>query len=139
MTEHDILIAFERARKSHLKYDSLRLELEEIETIIRNITVDYTKPKVQGSGGHDRLAAAMDRLLKIKKKCIYQADDCTRKIIEAKEMIDLVENPKAYDVLIRRYIRCQNWEDIAEECGIDYTTAFRRRDSGIREIQRRFK
>ena len=68
MTEHDILSTLEAARKSHLKYNSLRLELEEIETIIRNITVDYSKPKVQGSGDSNRLAAAMDRLIKVKKK-----------------------------------------------------------------------
>ena len=106
------LKAFKSAR---LRYESLRLQLEECEAMLTSISIDYSREKVQSTPELDKLAAAMDRLSRLRLECIKQAHEAVRTMEDAKALIDTVEQGQLHELLTRRYIRGQTWEVIAVE------------------------
>ena len=136
MTWNEVKDKLEEARKSKRKYDTVRRELEEIETMIQSITVDYSKPRVQGSKDTD-VSQMIDKLSLTREKCIAELGVYVTNMTTAKNLIDKVQNDKGREVLSRRYILCQKWEDIAEDMPIDFSYAFDVHNKAIKEIVNR--
>lgn len=134
MTEHEIRTILEDSRKAKREVEFIKREIEEVETMIMSITIDYSRPRVQTSIDSDKLASMIDRLTLIRSKCIDQHQEAIDKMAQAKELIDKVQNVLARDVMSRRYLLGQKWEVIAYEIPIDYSYNFKLRDEGVKEI-----
>lgn len=111
------------------KYESVKLELEEIESIINNLTQDYSKPRVKTSINTDKLADMMDKLSEQHNKCNKMQVDMVHAFIDVTNLIDKLEDPFMREVLTRHYISGQYWIEIAHEIPYDY--------SGLHKIKRK--
>lgn len=90
-------------------------ELEECETMINHLAVDYSREKVKKSPEADKLADTIDKLHRLRKRCYEKSAIAVEKIDEISSVIDGVKDSKLHELLSRRYILCQRWETIAYE------------------------
>ena len=104
------LRAYKSAKK---RYESLRLRLEECETMLTSLSIDYSREKVQSTPDPDKLAAALDNLARVRMECIDGAHEAVRAMEDAVGLIDTVGQGVLHELLTRRYICCQTWESIA--------------------------
>lgn len=124
------LVAFRNARRL---YEQAKEESEQIATMLTSAAIDYSKVRVQ-STPHD-FTETMARLVDLHAECVKRMEECVEAMEDAKRLIDKVEDPKRRDVLSRRYLRCQKWEDIEEDLGKDYRWLFRLHDTALEEIK----
>lgn len=124
------LAAFRKARRL---YNQAKEESEQIATMLTSAAIDYSKVRVQSSPKD--FTDTMARLVDLHKECVERMEECVRAMEDAKKLIDKVKDPQKRDILSRRYLRCQNWEDIAEDIGKDYRWVFRLHDKALQEIK----
>lgn len=115
MTREEVkeeLNGYLRAKSEHQRYVRL---LEEIETAISSISIDYSKEKVQSTPQFDKLAESIDKLNCIRNKCIERAYAATEAMGRTLDLIEQIENPTIKDILTRKYILDESFEKIAVE------------------------
>ena len=120
------LVAFRKARRL---YEQAKEESEQIATMLTSAAIDYSKVRVQSTPRD--FTETMARLVDLHAECVKRMEECVQAMEDAKRLIDKVEDPKKRDVLSRRYLRCQNWEDIAEDLAKDYRWIFRLHDKAL--------
>lgn len=96
-----------------VEYERLERQIEEIETRIEGLGVDYSKVKVQVTPNNDKLAEAMDELSKLHREAIDKQTDQVKKMQELLADIDSIEDDLLRDIMQRRYVEDQSWDDIA--------------------------
>lgn len=116
-------------RMTRLKYESLKLELEEIESIINTITQDYSKPRVKTSIKTDKLAEMIDKLSEKQRKANETQIQMVQAFIDVTNLIEKLEDPFMREVMTRYYVSCEHWIEIAHALPYDY--------SGLHKIKRR--
>lgn len=124
------LNAFRDARRL---YESAKLESEKIATMLTSAAIDYSKVKVQTSP-HD-FTDTMARLVDLHNECVKRMAECVDAMEEAEKLVSFVEDTRKRELLTRRYIGCETWEEIAEKMGLDYRWAFRLHDQALQEIK----
>lgn len=126
------LIEYKKLKqKIRLLEDELR-EIQELE-----ITVDNTKPKVQSSPKSvDVIGNVVAKIDESKKKlcdAIQQAIE-KRTLIENK--IDKIDDLLYREILVRRYIACESWLDIAERMHQSERWCYELHARALREIEK---
>lgn len=81
--------------------------------------VSYDKPIVTGGGQPGDLSAAIARLEYYAERVNRQWDTVIAQREEAKTLIAKMSDARYREVLTRRYILCESWEQIA--CAMGYT------------------
>ena len=81
--------------------------------------VSYDKPIVTGGGRPGDLSAAIAKLEYYAERVNRQWDAVIARREEAKTLIAKVSDARYREVLTRRYILCESWEQIA--CAMGYT------------------
>lgn len=112
------------------------LDIEELETQIHGLSIDYTKEKVKSSPEYDRLAKCVDRLSYLHKKSVDYAEDCTRTMEDVFNTIQKVKNSVIHELLTRRYLLGQPWEKIAVEMNFDYRWTLRLHSKALEEVRK---
>lgn len=125
-----------RYRDAREKYQTSQRELEEIETMINGLSVDYSKQKVQTSPEADKLADMVDRLHSLREKCFRTGEKAVKEMEQTKELIDKVDNALLHDVLSRRYISCQKWETIAVAKGYSWEGIHKLHRQAVEEVEK---
>lgn len=97
------------------EFERLDRQIEEIETRIQGLGVDYSKVRVQTTPNHDKLAEAMDELTRLHKEAV----DAQAKQVEIMQRvladIDSIPDATLRDIMQRRYIEGESWDTIAQE------------------------
>lgn len=126
------LSAFSKARNL---YEQAKEESEQIATMLTSAAIDYSRVRVQSSPKD--FTDTMARLVDLHAECVKRMEACVQAMEDTKGLIDLVTDPKSREILSRRYLRCQHWNDIEEDTGKDYRWLFRLHDRGLQEIKER--
>ena len=125
-------------REARWEFERSQRELEEIESMIEGLSFDYSKPRVTSTPEQDKFSKMIDRLVKIREKCVKQGAEASLKMTDIKELIDSVEDARGREILSRRYISCQHWNTIAYEMRTDRRWLFTLHDREVEKLCERF-
>lgn len=95
--------------------------LEEVESTLTSISIDYSKDRVTSSPvSPDRIGELIDKLSGLREKYIEQANEYLDVTKEVRRLIDGVTDRRFHELLCRRYLFSQRWERIACDMGYDF-------------------
>ena len=97
------------------EYERLERQIEEIETRIQGLGVDYSKVKIKTTPNNDKIADNIDELNKLHKEAELKMQEQVKTMQAVLKAIDSVEDATKRDILQRRYIEGESWESIAVE------------------------
>lgn len=122
-------------RNAKREYERLLAKIEEIETQITNVSIDYSKERVKTSLVHyDSLAEVIDKLTTLRNAAIVQADMMVDKMAKAFGMIEKVKDPLHREILQRRYIQGEEWEAMCVHMGYSWTHMHRLHKEALEEL-----
>lgn len=114
----------------------LEAEHAQCEADIRNLKgMNYDKPVVTGGGQLMDLSAAIARLEGYAERVNRQWDAVVEMREEAKARIARVSDARYRDVLTRRYILCESWEQIACVMGYAYRHVLRVHGAALQKFE----
>lgn len=113
------------------EYNAARLALEEVETQINHITIDYEKTRVKTSPKPDKYADIIDRLIYLRREYIEAADLASKAMEETYRAITKVKDATSRDLLTRFYISGQTWTEIAGALGYSMSGIFKLRKRAL--------
>lgn len=134
MTRGETIRELNKYIESEKNYESARIALEECESKILSISVDYETPRVKATHDPDKLSAVIDRLIKLRREYIDAADEASRTMERVYGLIKRVTEPTSRSVLVRRYISGETWESIARELSYSWSGIHKVHERGIAEI-----
>lgn len=116
--EYNVKLYLERARELQRAIETYEeaLEVERAKVPRSSSIIKFSKVKGgRNNSSEDRLYKFLERAKRIEKK-ITALENEKQKIADT---IELVNDIKLKMVLIRRYILCENWEDVAKHLNYD--------------------
>lgn len=125
MGTKEIKKALWQYQRDKREYERLNRKIEEIEAQIMSISIDYSKEKVQGTSGQDKLADVMDMLTKLRADAIIEAEKMAKSMVKTYGMIEKVKDPLQKQILQMRYIEGLDWEEICYKIGYSWTHTHR--------------
>lgn len=94
--------------------------LEEVESMMTGITIDYSKDRVTSSPvSPDRFGDLIDKLSGLRQAFIEEANQYLDVMKEVRRLIDSVTDARYHELLCRRYLFYERWERIACEMNYD--------------------
>ena len=105
---------YEEARKAYL---ALRLDAESVPGL------RYDKDKIQSSNGMD-LSDTVIALMKAEGMMQRKQKEYLEKLMEIRDVIDAVKDDRYRELLKRRYINGQSFEQISDEMGYELGTIY---------------
>ena len=115
MTRAELRDELKKYKEANKRYYRSKRELEELETLLESVSVDYTKTKVKSSPEADTLANSIDRLHKLRKQVLDEGNDAIEQIFYVRDLIDKSSDELQKSILHERYIELKYWEVIAWE------------------------
>lgn len=118
--------AWLRRYRHAVRMEELKLEeVEQLCTAAQRVTqVLSSMPGGQGDG--QSIPRAVERIEDARQEALAQVERCTQIRSEITHALDQVQNITDYEILTRRYIRRQKWEQIAVEMRMDFRWITRR-------------
>ena len=102
-------------KKAKSKLIKSRRELEEVESLLTSISLDYSNPRVKSSPTPDKLSDHMDKLIRLATKIKQDQEDAVNEMVEVENLIQLVYIEDFQRVMVYRYINCMYWDEVAKE------------------------
>lgn len=131
MDAKERLNAYKRAKQS---YNIAKREAEAIETNLTSFSIDYSKVVVQTSPSD--WTETLARLVDLHNKCVEEMQECVNTMQEVKELIDKVGDAQLRELLSRRYLLLELWEQIADHMQYDERWIYRLHDKAIAEVNK---
>lgn len=126
------LWGYQKAKEEHSR---LKRKVEEIETQVMGLSIDYSKDKIQSStDSQDKLANVIDRLNKLRNEAIEKAEEEGKKMAEVYRLIELVEEPLQKSILQRKYIEGLTWEEVCYKSGFSWSQIHRFHKAALERI-----
>lgn len=119
--------------------DSLRRErelaeeLEQLHTRACKVTSSLTGMPGGASDGQS-LARAVESIVQAQQELQAQINQCGYIRREVVAALEQVSNARDHEILRRRYILGQKWENIAVETGIDLRWVYRRHRAAVQRL-----
>lgn len=108
-----------RYRQALRRQAELEQEVEQLDSAAKRVTPMLSGiPSGQGDG--NALPRAVEGLIQAKEELAAQIDTCGTVRLEVVAAIDQVTNPRDHEILRRRYLLGQRWEEIAVEMHYKY-------------------
>lgn len=111
----------------------LERELEQLRSEATRVTPMLTGMPGGPSDGQS-LPRAVERLVQAQQELQAQIDTCGAIRREVMAVISQVTDPRDHEILRRRYILGQKWEQIATELPMDYSNVHKRHRAAIKKI-----
>lgn len=124
-------------RKAKSKLVKSRNELEEVESLLTSISLDYSNPRVKSSPTPDKLADHMDRLIRLAGRIKQDQEDAVNEMVEVEKLIQLIYIEDFQKVMVLRYIKCMDWEDVAKKMNYSISRVKQMESSGCQIIKQR--
>lgn len=119
----------EASRIEHLKLD----EYKELRSAAEHIT-QVLSPAPGGSGDGQALPRAVERIENARLEALNQAVLCAIVRAEVLQVISKVEDATDYEILTRRYIHGEKWEQIADKMNLDRRWITRRHRTAVESL-----
>lgn len=95
-------------------------ELSRLNALAYKVTSSLKQVAVFGSGTQDKIGDAVSKIVDLQRKMNDDIDKYCDKKAEVRALIELVKNPDELDVLSKRYLLYESFEQIACEMGFTY-------------------
>jgi len=99
----------------NVKINSLQRELDMLNDLLGKLNKELTPDQVQTSGSKDSLGDTVAKIIDLQREINILIDRYIDEFKNVKRIIELVENPKEYDLLHKHYIQGMSWTDISNE------------------------
>lgn len=120
--------------KDATRIERLKLdEYKELRSAAEHIT-QVLSPVPGGSGDGRSLPRAVERIDTARMEALHQAVLCAIVRAEVLEAISEVEDATDYEILTRRYIHCEKWEQIADKMKMDRRWITRRHHAAVEHL-----
>ena len=119
----------EARRIERLKLD----EYKELRSAAEHIT-QVLSPAPGGSGDGQALPRAVERIENARLEALNQAVLCAIVRAEVLQVISEVEDATDYEILTRRYIHGEKWEQIADKMNLDRRWITRRHRTAVESL-----
>lgn len=134
MMTYDEKIAWLRRYLDSLRLErELEREVDQMETLATRVT-----PRLSGmpGGGADgqSLPRAVEGIIRAKHELEAQINVCRAIRAEVVAALEQITNPRDHEILHRRYILGQKWENIAVDTGIDLRWVYRRHKAAVQRL-----
>lgn len=135
MTRDEVRRRLKGYREAKRRYESAARELEELNAMIMP-AMDYSKHKVKG-GKRSDMADLVADIAKLHEQLEIEMRTAISEMIKVKTIIKKIDNERDNELLSRRYISCQLWEEIAEDMNIERRYVFRLHNKALDELVRK--
>lgn len=100
-------------RKLDRKIENKQMELEHLRTLLESVTPKLKEVNVQSSLEKDRMGDNIIKIIEFQDEINKDIDRLIDRKLEAMRLINKLEDDDSINLLIRRYIAYEEWEDIA--------------------------
>ena len=120
-----------------LKREVLRLidERQRWVDLATRITPAYSDAPAGGSGGDGKIPAAVERIIGQEEKIDAKVRELMAVLDEIEGKIAGIEDGRQREILRRRYLGGQKWEEIAKEMHLDYRWVLRLHGRALQKIE----
>lgn len=137
LTEAQVKEKLNKYRDSRERFNNARRRLEEIESMLTSISIDYSQDRVTSSPKTlDRIGDLIDKLSLLRSECMEEAWEAVRTMDEVTKLIKRVDDARLESILVKRYILCETWDEISSDLDIDRRWCFRLHDQAIERLRR---
>ncbi len=113
---------------------NLVLQLEELRSEAERITPLLSAvPGSHGSG--DQLQRAVERIEDTRRELTETIERGLLIRLEIANVINQEQDAQRHEVLVRRYLQAQKWEDIAREMHVDDRYVYRLHNRAVKDLQ----
>ena len=112
--------------------------LEEIEALLYGTPAQISNAKVQTSPKIDKLSGQVDRHMDLIKRCHYKQQKAAEEMRKVLELIDGLDTPLYKEVLTKRYIHGQRWEQIAIDLNYTFSMIMKLHNKSIEELKQKY-
>ena len=111
-------------------------EIQQLDSVVNNITVLNENDRVQNNGSKDRLGDSVAKLVDLKNELSNLVDKYIQKRCEVIKSIEDIPETKYYEILFKRYVEEKKLEEIC--CEMDYSMQHIKRLHGeaLEELRR---
>lgn len=116
--------------------DNKLRELEDLRDMTMKVTSTLSDDCVSGSRNPEKLSNAIVRIIDLENEIDIAIDQYVDRRSEVTRVIDSVEDARLVDLLHRRYLQGQTWEQIAFEMGYTYQWVCELNKVAVEEVER---
>lgn len=118
--------AWLRRYRHAVRMEQIKLdEVEQLRAAAQRVT-QVLSDLPSGTGDGQSIPRAIEHIEDARQKALAQVERCTQIRSEVMQALEQLENINDYEILTRRYIRGQKWEQIAVEMHMDFRWITRR-------------
>lgn len=99
------------------KINKKQMILKSLYDLLYNVTPKPKEINVQSGGPRNNFEETISKIIDLQKEINKDIDNYVDMKIEAIELIDKMSNDEYAEILIRRYINCEQWKKIAKDLG----------------------
>ena len=133
MTYEDKVAWLRRYRQALRRQVELEQEVDQLDSAAKRVTPMLSgMPGGQGDG--NALPRAVESIIQAKRELEMQISVCGEVRREVVAAIDQIDNPRDHEILRRRYILGQRWEEIAVEMHLEYRWVTRRHRRSVESM-----
>lgn len=134
MNREAIIYFLNEYRQAKKRLEVARLNFEEELEILTQIQIDYSRIKVQTSSEYDKIGDRIEKLNEKRKICDEELNEALIKMELVMAIISSVKDHAQRELLTRRYITCDTWENIAEKMNYSRAQVFRIHDKAVVDL-----
>ena len=131
----DALDYLKSVRKCDVIIENKIRELEDLRDMTMKITSTISDEVVSGSRDPNRLSNAVVRIIDLETEIDNAVDEYVDRREDVTRVIDSLDDARLVDLLHRRYLQGQTWEQIAFEMGYTYQWICELNKMAIDEVQ----
>lgn len=101
----------------------IKNKLEEkarLQALALKITSSLSAEHVSGSGNQDKMGDAVAKIIDLDNEIDKSADEYVNKKKEVITVLEKIQNPDQLDILYKRYIQYESFEQISNEMSMSY-------------------
>jgi len=118
--------------------NTARQNLEALENQLTGISIDYSNERVTSSQiSFDRIGDQVDQLAALRDEFERRKQHALDLMHGAVQLVNLCQTALRYELISRRYIRGESWEEIMSAMHYSYSQIFKIHADCIDEIARR--
>lgn len=136
MTRQEVRDELKKYKSAKTRYMRTKRELEELETLIESVSVDYSKPRVKSTPKNDNLANSVDRLYRLHRQITQDGNDAIDAMFYVRDLISKAGDEQQKEILYRRYVDLDFWEFIARDTNYSIARVHQIETKGLDAIKR---
>lgn len=118
------------------KIENKQLQLDSLYDMAKSITVTPKEIDIQTSPALDPMGDTIAKIVDLQDELNRDIDRYVDMKLEAMRLINQMDNPDHANILIRRYINYDSWQDIADLMGISRQAVDKKHGISLVEFQR---